>query len=121
MRRSSSFVLAASLLALAGCATDGPEVRTETVTVKVAVPVPCVKEVPQPAEPFLPREAILQGTGGQVVLKYDRELAKHQVYELALTEALTGCSTVPDPAAQAPAGAPDVPPASKTSPFSRPD
>ncbi len=101
MRLSMIFALVASL---AGCATDGPVSPAEhlvTQEVKVLVPVPCVTAVPQPQVPFLTRDQILTGSGGQVVRKFDGELAKHQAYELQLTGLLTGCVTGSKPAPQA--------------------
>jgi hypothetical protein len=90
-------------VSLASCAS--PRTVTVTQTVKVAVPVPCVASLPQPVSPFLTRQQILQGSGGQVVRKFDGELAKHEAYEVDLVAALTGCLSVPKPAPQ---GTPDT-------------
>jgi type IV pilus biogenesis protein CpaD/CtpE len=93
MTRSQNFALAISL-ALAGCATTGPVqpvVHLVTQEVKVAVPVACVDAMPAPDVPFLTRDQLLTGSGYQVLLQYDREVAKHLSYELKLTQALTPC------------------------------
>lgn len=93
--------LATSLAACAG--PQGPISPVEhvtTQTVKVLVPVPCGAEVPQPKAPFLSRDQILQGSGGQVVRKFDGQLAAHEAWELDLVAALAGCTAGRKPAPQ---------------------
>lgn len=98
MTRSMNYVLASSLAALAvclgGCATTQgpvqPVVHVVTQTVQVAVPVACVKAMPAVPD-FLPRDKLLSGSGYQVLMQYDRELAKHANYEFDLVATLTAC------------------------------
>jgi type IV pilus biogenesis protein CpaD/CtpE len=100
MLRSLICALGASLVA---CSSQGPIVPAEhlvTQTVEVAVPVPCVAAVPRPDVAFLTRDQILSGSGGQVLRKFDGELAKHEAYELDLVAALTGCTAGQNPAPQ---------------------
>lgn len=101
MRLSMIFALVASLTACASAQGPiSPVEHVTTQTVQVLVPVPCVAAVPQPKEPFLTRDQILQGSGGQVVRKFDGQLAAHEAWELDLVAALAGCTAGHKPAPQ---------------------
>jgi hypothetical protein len=60
--------------------------------VDVAVPVLCVDKIPEPRLPLSePAQILAAGSGYQVVMRYDREIALRDSYESDLVKALTGC------------------------------
>ena len=96
MKRLLIFALASSLAACAAAPqVPGPvSAVTHVVTqrVDVAVPVLCVDRIPEPRLPLSePAQILAAGSGYQVVMRYDREIALRDSYESDLVKALTGC------------------------------
>jgi hypothetical protein len=97
MKRLLTCALASSLLAACASETCPPQpvqavTHVVTQTVNVAVPVMCVTAIPKPRVPLSTSAQIYtQGSGYQVVMRYDRELNLRDSYEDDLVAALKGC------------------------------
>lgn len=83
-------VLAAALLALAGCQT--PPARIELQRVNVPVPVACDEPVPE--RPAMPTEQLRPGaTVDQFTQAALAEIERREAYEIQLMAALMACAT----------------------------
>lgn len=99
MKRLLTCALACSALLLAACAPAPTQPQAvsavthlETQVVQVPVPVPCVASVPKPRLPLSTRRQLYgDGSGYQVVMRYDREISLRDSYEADLLAALQGC------------------------------
>lgn len=82
-------VLAAALLALAGCQT--PPARIELQRVNVPVPVACDEPVPE--RPAMPTEQLRPGaTVDQFTQAALAEIERREAYEIQLMAALMACA-----------------------------
>lgn len=96
--RNNLRVVCATTLLLAGCATPAPQVITvsEPVRVEVAVPVPCVNELP--ARPQVYEDAELAGMGDYaLVLAIRRNGLALAGYAAELEAVLTACQGIRSP------------------------
>ncbi|QQB53641.1 hypothetical protein I6H54_08465 [Delftia acidovorans] len=81
-------MLAAAVLALAGCQT--PPARIELQRVNVPVPVACVEPVPE--RPARQTEQLRPGaTVDQFTQAAQAEIERREAYEIRLTAALANC------------------------------
>lgn len=92
MRKAAVFAILAAL-ALAGCMTAPPQVRT--VQVKVAVPVPCRAE--EPARPVYDTETVAPDAPIDVQSRAMRaEIERRAGYESQLRAAFRACKHLPE-------------------------
>lgn len=84
------------LLLLAGCQTPEPRILTikEPIEIKVAVPVPCISDVP-PRPALMKDQDILALGDYQAILALRRNLLQMEAYLAELQAILLGCRAAP--------------------------
>lgn len=95
------FVLACSLAACAIAPIQAPVMDTQTVTVKVEVPVPCVDSIPD-APLFLADADLLAGSGSQAADHLWIDHIQRKDYIAQLLAVLLKCEAPPTKLSAAP-------------------